>query len=75
MSSDASAVHEPLFTEAEAAEILRVSVSTIRGLRLRKMIAFYRFGPKSDSFGRVFYSENHIRSFKQQSEQPASVAA
>jgi hypothetical protein len=75
MSFDTSAVHESLFTEAEAAEMLRISVSCLRKLRTRRKITFYRFGPKSDSFGRVFYSENHIRSFKQQSEQPASVAA
>jgi len=69
MSIDASAVRESLFTEREAAELLRISHSYLRFLRGQKRIDCYRFG------GRILYAERHILAFKQNSERQVSAAA
>jgi excisionase family DNA binding protein len=69
MGFDASAAREPLFTEREAAEMLRISHSYLRLLRDQKRINCYRFG------GRILYSEKHIADFKRQSEQSVLAAS
>jgi hypothetical protein len=66
----ASAAREPLFTEREAAQMLRISHSYLRLLRAQKRIRYYRFDRYGgDKFGRVLYSERHINEFKRQAEQ------
>ncbi len=69
MSFDDSAAREPLFSEREAAEMLRISHSYLRLLREQKRINCYRFG------GRVLYAERHILAFKLKSERQASAVA
>ncbi len=62
MIPDVSAAREPLFTERETAERLRISVPFLKTLRYGKKISCYRFGD------RVFYTDAHIEEFKQQNE-------
>jgi DNA-binding transcriptional MerR regulator len=65
MSINMSAAKEPLFTEREVAEMLRISPSYVRVLRARKLIACFRFGD------RALYSPSHIEAFKRMNEQRA----
>lgn len=54
---------EDLFTVAEAAKKLKISVATLNRIRARKDIAFYLFGAS-----RVLISSRHIQDYQRRCE-------
>jgi excisionase family DNA binding protein len=69
MSFDSTAARDPLLTEEEAANLLSLSPSTLRLLRSREQINYYKLGR------RVAYAMSHIEAFKQQHFRPMKEAA
>ncbi len=62
MSRNVTAETQPIYTEKEAADLLRLSAINLRRIRTRGEIPHYRFGK------RVLYSACHLEDFKRQHE-------
>ncbi len=61
MRFDASTADQTYLKPAQAARILRVSVMTLKRLRLRGMIAHYRPSPR-----RILFTNDHLEDYRAQ---------
>jgi DNA-binding transcriptional regulator YiaG len=69
MSINISAASQPIYTEAEAAKLLRLSPVNLRRIRTRREIEHYRFSK------RVMYSAAHLDAYMRRNEYAVEMSA